>query len=89
MGMFDNIKFRMACPVCGRTMSNFQSKGGDCLMNMLSPKDVENFYSSCDTCNTWVEFDLVTHSDGSKVFVPTIEFPNKEKVRKFILADIL
>lgn len=56
MGMFDWINFKTACPTCATPVSGFQSKDAGCEMVTLEPEDVDNFYSSCDKCGTWVEF---------------------------------
>jgi hypothetical protein len=55
MGMYDNINFEMNCPKCGKLLSDFQSKDGPCILEMLEPDSVMNFYTSCD-CGEWVEF---------------------------------
>lgn len=56
MGMFDWINFKCPCPKCGQEVSGFQSKDRSCDLNTIEPDDVDNFYSSCDACKTWVEF---------------------------------
>lgn len=58
MGMFDWVKFEMSCPVCGSKISDFQSKSGERVLENVEFWEVDNFYSSCDNCDTWVEFDL-------------------------------
>jgi DNA polymerase II large subunit len=50
VGMFDDIKYKTNCPVCSCVVTGFQSKDGDCFLNLLSPLEVLNFYSSCDNC---------------------------------------
>ena len=55
MGMYDDINFEMNCPKCGKLLSDFQSKDGPCILTMLEPDSVMNFYTSCD-CGEWVEF---------------------------------
>jgi hypothetical protein len=57
MGMFDFINVEMSCPLCNRTLKNFQSKDGDRYLDTISFKDVNNFYDTCDHCNIWIEFN--------------------------------
>ena len=56
MGMFDYVEFEYACPECGKVIRNWQSKDGDRALSNLTPSDVDNFYTSCDECMTWIEF---------------------------------
>lgn len=58
MGMFDSINFKMNCPRCKKDMGDFQSKDGPCLLIELEFFEVDNFYTSCNHCLTWVEFTL-------------------------------
>jgi len=58
MGMFDSINFKIKCSECGNVIDDFQSKDGDCLLNTLEFWEVDNFYSSCSTCNKRIEFTL-------------------------------
>lgn len=58
MGMFDYIEYDDTCPKCGATLKDFQSKDGQCTLSKLRPKDVRNFYTSCDSCKTWVEYHV-------------------------------
>jgi len=59
MGMYDNIEFKATCDQCGQELSDFQSKDGPCNLAILSPRDVKNFYTSCNKCNTWHEWLVV------------------------------
>lgn len=59
MGMFDYVNYECECPECGGKVSGFQSKDGECLMDTLETKDVSNFYSSCDECGGWIEFERI------------------------------
>ena len=58
MGMFDWINFEMKCPVCGNEVKGFQSKRAVCELEDLEFWQVDNFYSSCEKCGAWIEFDL-------------------------------
>lgn len=58
MGMFDFINYKANCENCGKELTEFQSKDGECLMRTLQPKDVDSFYSICDNCNAWHDFEV-------------------------------
>lgn len=56
MGMFDWVDFETKCPICGEKVTGFQSQDGECSFATLKVTDVRSFYSSCDACDTWIEF---------------------------------
>ena len=56
MGMYDSVNVVIDCPSCGEKLGGFQSKSGDCLLELLKPDDVDNFYSYCE-CGTEVVFN--------------------------------
>ncbi len=56
MGMYDNVNFKCRCPNCGGEVTGFQSKDGDCVLDMIEPISVSNFYSKCYDCDYWLEF---------------------------------
>lgn len=58
MGMFDNVRFEMKCPVCGNPLNNFQCKDeeGSGSLITLDYWEVDNFYDRCDKCESWIEF---------------------------------
>lgn len=58
MGMYDNIDYTMKCPLCGHFMLGFQSKDKDCTLSKLEFWQVDNFYTHCDNCEAWIEFNL-------------------------------
>lgn len=58
MGMFDYVNYECVCPSCHNKVDGFQSKSGPCLMDTLEPDQVYNFYSSCEVCGAWIEFDV-------------------------------
>ncbi|MDP2363160.1 MAG: hypothetical protein Q8M94_05260 [Ignavibacteria bacterium] len=62
MGMFDNINYTMKCPKCGHLVGNFQSKDKGCSLTELELWQVDNFYSFCHNCETWIEFNLKKES---------------------------
>ena len=57
MGMFDYIKFEIQCPNCGARVNDFQSKDWHCVLTELEYWEVNNFYSYCDECDAWIEFN--------------------------------
>lgn len=57
MGMFNWVNFETKCPVCGRTLENFQTKDAKNNLDCLKFYEVDNFYNDCE-CGTWVEFNL-------------------------------
>ena len=56
MGMYDSINLEMNCPKCGGEYLDFQSKDGDCSLSTLEPYEVEEFYTGCDDCGSWITF---------------------------------
>ncbi len=56
MGVFDNIKFEIACPVCGEQTTGFQSKSGFPSGKALEFWEVDEFHTSCQNCKTWIEY---------------------------------
>ena len=58
MGMYDNINYECVCPRCHNKVDGFQSKCAECVLDMLEPWQVKNFYSSCSVCGAWLEFDV-------------------------------
>jgi len=69
MGMFDYVKYECVCPVCGDSVDGFQTKDKDCILDLIQPQEVSNFYTHCLSCDMWIEFDRVS----STSFKMTIE----------------
>lgn len=61
MGMYDNVKITTSCPVCKAAVSGFQSKDGDCLSHNLSFWEVDNFYSNCEGCGSFIEYTIAKY----------------------------
>jgi Zn finger protein HypA/HybF involved in hydrogenase expression len=59
MGMFDSVKYKAPCWKCGFEMTGWQSKSGDCALESLSVKEVNNFYDICPKCHAWNEYDVI------------------------------
>ena len=70
MGMFDYVNFSMPCPTCGALIDGFQSKDGPCERRSLEPDDVDDFYSTCDSCGKWVEITRHPHLPSERRTVP-------------------
>lgn len=58
MGVFDYVKFECDCPKCGEKVDDFQTKDGPCCMLTVEFYEVDNFYSYCPKCETWIDFTL-------------------------------
>ena len=57
MGMFDYVDFECVCPRCRGKITGFQTKDGDCSMATVHPSTLTNFYTSCDNCGAWIEYN--------------------------------
>jgi len=56
MGIFNTImNFTLSCPVCGHEISEFQTKDNDPSLSFVTFDSVDNFYSICDGCNSFIE----------------------------------
>jgi len=58
MGMYDWVEYSCKCPKCGTKVDGFQTKSGPSMLKVLKVGEVDNFYSSCEKCGTWVEYTL-------------------------------
>jgi hypothetical protein len=58
--MFDWVKVPdMKCPYCKEgELSGWQTKSGECTLRDVDFWMTDNFYTSCDACNKWVEYQL-------------------------------
>lgn len=67
MGMFDYITYEADCSNCGQPLSDFQSKGADCVLAKLTPAQLiekagsanAHFYTSCNNCGTWCKYKVM------------------------------
>ena len=57
MGMFDYVHMIIKCPRCGEKVSGFQSKSGDCCLRTLEFWEVDYFYSDCEKCECYIQFE--------------------------------
>ena len=61
MGMYDYVHVELACPACGTTVTDFQTKDAACQLDIISPERINRFYTDC-VCGKWIEFDrTITH----------------------------
>lgn len=63
---FDYVNYKTDCPVCGNEVNDFQTKDTGCWFEKIEYWQCDNFYASCEYCNTWIEFKL----NRSKVSIP-------------------
>ena len=59
MGMFDYVQHEAPCYNCGEILAVWQSKSGDCWLDTLTTDEVTNFYTSCDECGAWNEYNAI------------------------------
>ena len=57
MGMFDYVAVKLPCKNCGEMLEDFQSKSASCNLELISIEEVTNFYTKCENCNTWNEYN--------------------------------
>ncbi len=55
MSCFNWVAFEMDCPRCLKPVRGFQTKEHRD-MQVCLPHTVSNFYSDCEGCGTWIEF---------------------------------
>jgi hypothetical protein len=67
MGEYGKVKFSMRCPVCRRKITDWQTKDEDAFGDEVEFTEVNNFYSSCDSCGLWFEFDYPERKRQRKV----------------------
>lgn len=56
MGM---LKYEADCPICGESLKDFQSKSAGCNLETITPDKVNYFYTKCENCNTWINFNVI------------------------------
>lgn len=84
MGMFDSVRYEAPCPYCGALLSAFQSKDGPCILSTLDPDEVNGFYTSCHSCNAWVEYEVQRSNPKIVVVSPaqSIDISESKKVEE-------
>jgi hypothetical protein len=58
MGMYDYVKYKDNCHVCGEPLSGFQSKNWLCDFLELEPVEVQKFQTSCKKCRAWHRYEV-------------------------------
>lgn len=77
MGMFDYVKYECVCPVCKNKVDGFQTKDKDCILDVIQPQSVDNFYTHCGTCGVWIEFYR-----EDKINFRMVEGKHRERLKK-------
>lgn len=54
---YDTVKFKLDCPSCGKEAGEFQTKDLQGFFETVDYWECDNFYTSCDWCNDWIEFN--------------------------------
>ncbi len=54
MGMFDHVEYEADCPSCSMPLTDWQSKEGNCILDILQPFDVTEFHTFCTSCNKMI-----------------------------------
>jgi hypothetical protein len=68
--MFDYIKTPELLCECGEKLTGFQSKDGECSLLELDYWQVDNFYTSCNSCNKRVTYSRF----NDKPYVPISDY---------------
>jgi len=68
MGMFDWVECKIKCPICGNTITGFQTKDLDRTLRHVEPTEpkLKKWYSFCDNCGLSVEFEKGVMYDEMK-----------------------
>jgi hypothetical protein len=82
--MFDYVRYIAPCKQCGRTLTDFQTKDTACFMEQVDLDKCHRFYTSCDGCGAWNEYQVTTQVVKIEL-VPEHEW-EREKTR---FADIV
>lgn len=61
--MYDHVRFECECPQCKTMLNGFQSKDGSCGLYTLDFWDTNNFYTICDSCGLFIDFNIVVRPD--------------------------
>ena len=86
MGMFDYVNFECDCPKCGERVTGFQSKDRDCELGRLEISEVDNFYTKCEGCHTWVEFQRRRFVQPFEMFIDG-DIQDEEVTEKALKSD--
>lgn len=70
MGMYDYVDFECECPKCGKQLKGFQTKDLDCSLEQVKPWETERFYSFCNNCKTYIQYNRIVKDPPLKRVVP-------------------
>ena len=73
MGMFDYVNYKENCPKCGALVDNFQSKDLDCNLDTLERWQVNNYYSVCDKCGEWIEYNIENLPEWAQDYIKELK----------------
>jgi hypothetical protein len=67
MGTFSYVTIdeKVLCPNCNAEVSGFQSKDLDTFFETVNYWEGDNFYTSCDICDAWIEFNKIKEINKS------------------------
>ena len=88
---FDRVDHKCKCPNCGEEVTEFQSKSGDCDSRLLQAQEVNNFYSECESCKTWIEFDRISWGLFEMKYGPLLDVDKYSKlvyIRNALRSDL-
>ena len=57
MGIYNLVNFEINCPACSSALiTQFQTKEGDGMFDIIKFTDVNNFHAICPNCQAFIEF---------------------------------
>jgi Fe2+ or Zn2+ uptake regulation protein len=56
MGIYNLVNFQIDCPTCNALITQFQTKEGDGVFEIIEFTKVNNFHAICQQCQSLVEF---------------------------------
>lgn len=56
MGLYNTVNFQINCTYCGFLLKTFQTKEGSCDFSVVNFSTVNNFYTICPNCGSFIEF---------------------------------
>ena len=58
MGMFDYVKHTAPCMHCGTELTEWQTKSGPCMLEIIETWQAKDMYAPCPKCKKWNEYDI-------------------------------
>jgi predicted RNA-binding Zn-ribbon protein involved in translation (DUF1610 family) len=89
--MFDTVYGEFFCPFCGKSITSFQTKSLECLLDSYKwirrPGDISSgswetvkIYSSCPSCGEWVE--LIVRKERLVKIKEKRKSPSQRQIKK-------